>query len=83
MLNDGRVFIRNGSIVSNAPHINIATIDFLIAGGDSFPFNNSPYIRIGVTYQRALFNYITQYLNGRITARQYPAGGTGRIIRRN
>ncbi len=83
VLNDGRVIVRNGSIVANAPSINLATIDFLVVGGDSFPFNNIPYIRIGVTYQRALFNYITQQLGGRITARQYPVGGNGRIIRRN
>jgi 5'-nucleotidase / UDP-sugar diphosphatase len=82
-LSDGRVIVRNGVIVSNAPSVNIATIDFLVAGGDSYPFNNAPFIRIGVTYQRALFNYVTQHLGGRITARQYPIGGSGRILRRN
>jgi 5'-nucleotidase/UDP-sugar diphosphatase len=83
VLNDGRVIVRNGSIVANAPSINLATIDFLVLGGDSFPFNNMPYVRIGVTYQRALFNFIREQLGGRITARQYPVGGNGRIIRRN
>jgi len=84
VLNDGTVLVRNGAVLPNAPSVNIATIDFLAAqGGDQYPFNNVPFVRLGVTYQQAFFNYITQALGGQVTAQAYPVVGRGRIIRRN
>jgi 5'-nucleotidase len=83
VLNDGRVIVRNGAVVPGAPSVNIATIDFLAQGGDSYPFNAIPYTRLGTTYQRAFFNYLTQALGGQVRSQDYPATGQGRIIRRN
>jgi 5'-nucleotidase len=82
VLNDGRVIVRNGQVVPG-PGLNIATIDFLVTGGDQYPFRGAAFTRLGVTYQRALFNYVVNYLRGSITAQDYPASGEGRIIRRN
>jgi 5'-nucleotidase / UDP-sugar diphosphatase len=84
VLNDGRVLVSNGQVLPGAPSVNIATIDFLaVAGGDQYPFNNVPFLRLGVTYQRAYFNYLIQGLGGQIRARDYPNGINNRIIRRN
>ncbi|GDX97662.1 5'-nucleotidase [Phycisphaerae bacterium] len=83
VLNDGRVLVRNGAVVPGAPSVNMATIDFTAQGGDSFPFNAIPYTRLGTTYQRAFFNYLTQALGGQVSSQDYPAAGQGRIIRSN
>lgn len=84
VLNDGRTIISNGLIVPGAPSVNIATIDFLaVQGGDQYPFNNAPFIRLGVTYQRAFFNYITEYLDGLIFSADYPSVINNRVIRLN
>jgi 5'-nucleotidase len=84
ILNDGRVLVANGQVVPGAPNVDIATIDFLaVQGGDQYPFNNAPFIRLGVTYQRAFFNYLTQGLGGSILGRDYPNIFNNRIIRRN
>lgn len=87
MLDDGTMIVENGAVV-DGPAINIATIDFSAAGGDQYPFRGAPFTRLGVVYQQALFNYITDStvnggLAGQITAADYPEGGEGRIIRLN
>jgi hypothetical protein len=64
--------------------VNIATIDFLaVQGGDQYPFNNVPFIRLGVTYQRAFFNFLTDGLGGQVYGRDYPNVINDRVIRRN
>lgn len=80
LLEDGTAIIRGGQIVPNAPTINIATIDFLARGGDEYPFGGLPFTTLGVTYQQALFNFLT-FLDqtGGITAAAYPVGGESRI----
>lgn len=78
-LNNGTVIITNGQPVAGAPNLSIATIDFLARGGDQYPYGNVGFTNLGTTYQQALFNYISQVLNGEITATQYPEGGEGRI----
>ncbi len=83
VLNDGRVIISNGVVVQGAPSVNLATIDFLVLGGDQYPFNGAPYIRLGVTYQRALFNFITEHLGGVISGGDYPSVINNRVIRIN
>jgi 5'-nucleotidase/UDP-sugar diphosphatase len=83
VLNDGRVIVSNGMVVPGAPSVNIATIDFLVLGGDQYPFNNAPFIRLGVTYQRALFNFISEYLGGLIFNADYPNVINNRVIRLN
>jgi 5'-nucleotidase len=84
VLSDGRVLVANGSVLPNAPSVNVATIDFLaVAGGDQYPFNNVPFVRLGVTYQRAFFNYLTQGLGGQVLGQFFPNVINDRIIRLN
>jgi len=79
VLDDGTAIVQNGEVVAGAPAVNIATIDFLARGGDQYPFRDAEFTPLGVSYQKALSNYITQVLGGTISAAQYPEGGTGRI----
>jgi len=81
ILNDGRVIVRDGQVVPGAPSVNIATIDFSARGGDQFPYNGAPFSILPITYQQALDVYITEHLQGQISARRYPAGGERRIVR--
>lgn len=84
ILNDGRVLVSNGVVLPSAPNVNVATIDFLaVQGGDQYPFNNAPFVRLGVTYQRAFYNFITEVLGGRIWAQDYPRVINDRVVRRN
>lgn len=78
-LDSGAGIVENGSVVSGAPEIHVATVDFLARGGDQFPFRGARFTRFGVTYQQALVNFIREGLMGRITATAYPEGGQGRI----
>lgn len=79
VLDDGTAIIQNGQVVESAPAVNVATIDFLARGGDQYPFRDKPFTPMGVSYQKALSNYITDALGGVISAAQYPEGGSGRI----
>jgi 5'-nucleotidase/UDP-sugar diphosphatase len=54
-------------------------IDFTARGGDQYPFE-SDFEPLGVSYQQALANYITEALGGVISAAEYPEGGEGRIV---
>jgi 5'-nucleotidase len=83
VLQNGAIIVTGGEVVAGDP-INIATIDFLASGGDQYPYRGIPFTTLGVVYQQALFNYITDHtmndgLAGWITALQYPEGGEGRI----
>jgi 5'-nucleotidase len=80
-LADGTYIVQNGEVVTGAPNIHIATIDFLARGGDQYPFRGVPFFRLGGTYLQALRNYLTGPLGGVITPAQYPEGGEGRILR--
>lgn len=84
VLDDGRVLVANGVVLPGAPSVSIATIDFLaVQGGDQYPFNNVPFVRLGVTYQRAFFNFLTEGLGGVVSRRDYPNTINNRIIRHN
>jgi len=83
-LNDGTPIIVDGAVAEGAPNVNLATADFTARGGDQYPLGDLDLTLVGVTYQQALFNYITAPsadggLEGVITATQYPEGGEGRI----
>ena len=78
-LDTGAGIVENGNVVSGAPDIHVATVDFLARGGDQYPYRGARSTRLGVTYQQALVNFIREALGGRITAAAYPAGGHGRI----
>ncbi|MCU0688863.1 MAG: 5'-nucleotidase C-terminal domain-containing protein [Phycisphaerales bacterium] len=90
VLSDGRVIVANGMVVPGAPSVNVATIDFLVSsapanagglGGDNYPWGTTAtFTRLGVTYQRALSNYIRQWLGGVITQDNYPLAGERRLI---
>jgi 5'-nucleotidase len=78
-LADGTMIVQDGAVVEGAPAVSFATIDFLARGGDQYPFRDAPFTPVGVSYQQALSNYITEALGGNITAAQYPETGVGRI----
>ena len=78
-LDTGGKIVRNGNVVSGAPDIHVATVDFLARGGDQYPYGGARFTRLGVTWQQALVNFIREGLKGRITAAAYPEGGQGRI----
>lgn len=78
-LDDGTVLVRNGEVVEDAPHITVATVDFLANGGDQYLFGNGRRTRLGTTAQQSLLAFIQRDLNGIIVPESYPAGGTGRI----
>ncbi|MCA9279881.1 MAG: 5'-nucleotidase C-terminal domain-containing protein [Phycisphaeraceae bacterium] len=78
-LNDGTIVVQGGMVNQNAPDIDVATIDFLARGGDQYPFNGAAFTSLGVSYQQALANYITNDLSGVISTQDYPFGGEGRI----
>ena len=77
VLNDGTVIVENGEVVAGAPDITISTIDFLAQGGDDYPFGDADFTSLGVSYQQALENFVSDL--GTITAQDYPVGGEGRI----
>lgn len=78
-LDDGAAIVQDGAVVEGAPAVDVATIDFLARSGDQYPFREAPFTPLGVSYQQALSNYITQALGGVISAADYPEGGEGRI----
>ena len=85
VLDDGTIIVENGAVVAGAT-IDIATIDFLARGGDQYPYRGAAFTPLGVSYQEALSNYITDALNGTISAADYPevpVGGGARITRLN
>jgi 5'-nucleotidase len=77
-LDDGTPIVIGG-VVQDGADLVVATIDFLARGGDEYPFGDAPFTTLGVTYQQALFDYITEGLGGVITVADYPEGGEGRI----
>lgn len=83
VLDDGTVLVEDGVVLNPKLAIPAATIDFLCRGGDEYPLVGIPFQIVGVSYQQALFNFVTAKdgLNGVIRAADYPAGGEGRIVR--
>jgi len=81
VLDDGTKLIANGSVVSGAPDISLVTIGFVAAGGDGYPLAGILFEDLNITPQAAVTNYVTQELDGLITAQAYPDGGNnGRIL---
>ena len=79
VLDDGTVIVSGGQVVPGDP-VALATIDFLAGGGDCYPLADIEFTKLGVSYQQALANYVSEDLDGKITAEDYPAGGGGRIV---
>ena len=78
-LSNGERLVSNGQVVSG-DDVTIAITDFLAKGGDCYPLADFSFTRMGLTYQQALQEHIEETLNGRITANDYPEGGSGRIV---
>ena len=79
-LSDGTAVIVRGDVVPGAPDISIAIVDFLARGGDQYPFRGAPFTTLGITYDRALTEYVQNQLGGFVDVRQYPGGGENRMI---
>ncbi len=62
--------VADGVTVAGAEPFTIASIDFLLAGGDAYPFGDLDFTRVGVTYQQSLADHIAAL--GTITAADYP-----------
>jgi len=77
-LDDGTAIVVNGAVIDGPP-VRLATIDFLVRGGDCYPLGDLDFTRLGITYQQALAEYISDTLGGEITAADYPAAGTNRV----
>ena len=78
-LDDGTVVVSDGAVVPGDPVV-LVTIDFLANGGDCYPLADIEFTKLGVSYQQALANYISEDLGGTITAADYPEGGDDRIV---
>ncbi|MBB2903491.1 5'-nucleotidase [Kineococcus radiotolerans] len=79
VLDDGTVLVRGGAPTGALETLSVATIDFMLRGGDGYPFDGVAFSVLPVTYQQALATYLTGDLGGRVTAADYPVGGEGRI----
>ena len=79
VLGDGTVIVMDGTVLPG-PVLNVATLEFLVGGGDQYPFGDASFTQLGISYQQALTHYMEQGLGGVITADQYPEGGDGRIV---
>ena len=77
-LDDGTVIVSDGAVVPGDAVV-LATIDFLANGGDCYPLADIEFTKLGVSYQQALADYISEDLGGTITAADYPLGGDNRI----
>ncbi|ASR38008.1 bifunctional metallophosphatase/5'-nucleotidase [Prauserella marina] len=78
-LADGTEIVKDGAVVEGAP-ISVVTNDFSARGGDGYPFEELPFTPVGMTYQQALEQYLTDGLSGSVSSEQYPEGGSGRIV---
>ncbi|TYP84595.1 bifunctional metallophosphatase/5'-nucleotidase [Blastococcus xanthinilyticus] len=79
VLDDGTVLVEDGAPTGALDTISVATIDFLLRGGDGYPFDGVAFTVLPVTYQEALETYLVEDLGGVVTAADYPLGGEGRI----
>ncbi len=79
-LSDGTAIIARGNVVPGAPDISIAIVDFLARGGDQYPFRGAPFTTLGITYDRALTEYVQNALGGFVDVLSYPGGGENRIF---
>ena len=77
-LADGTEIVKDGEVVPGDPVV-LATINFLANGGDCYPLGDIEATSLGITYQASLAQYISEGLDGQITAEDYPTDGDGRI----
>jgi 2',3'-cyclic-nucleotide 2'-phosphodiesterase (5'-nucleotidase family) len=82
VLDDGTVLVADSAVVDGGG-VSVATNDFSARGGDSWPFRDLPFTTVGVSYQQALADHLTDDLAGTLTAEAYPEAGSARITRVN
>lgn len=79
-LDNGTMIVDDYQVVDGAPSVYIVTNNFTAAGGDAYDeFASKSFTLLGSSYQKALFDYLIEGLNGVVTAELYPEGGEGRI----
>jgi 5'-nucleotidase len=78
VLDDGTVIVEDGEVVPGDPVV-MTTVSWFAGGGDCFPAGDLPHTKLGINDQRTLADYLTDALDGVVTAEQYPAGGEGRV----
>lgn len=81
VLDDGTIIMEGGVMRSDAPDVFVVTNGFVAGGRDGYSEFGSAGIatQISPDYQKPLFDYIVEELQGTITAEDYPEGGEGRI----
>lgn len=78
VLDDGTRLVTAGEPTGMLPEISVASIDFLLRGGDDYPFAGD-FTLFPVTQQDAFETYLAEDLGGVVSAADYPEGGEGRI----
>lgn len=91
-LDDGTVVVAGGELVGGDVEVALTSIDFLLAGGSGYPFEDvglafEDAVEVvvdgesGLLYSQVLEEYVTADtgLAGVITAQDYPEGGEGRV----
>jgi len=79
-LDDGTVLVVDGVVNEDAPHVDLATGNFLANGGDQYPLRHKARTLLGQTDQQALAAYLKHI--GIVTESAYPLEGQGRTIAR-
>ena len=79
-LADGTRIVRGRAVVTGAPSVCIATIDFLARGGDGYPFVAKDASVTSVLQSDALRRFVVEELGGKISQANYPAQGLLRIM---
>jgi len=80
-LADGTELVVDG-VVQPGAAVTLAVNSFSAGGGDQYPLGDLEAVNLGVSYQQALELYLedADFLNGSVTAADYPEGGDGRIV---
>ena len=79
VLDDGTEIVSDGEVVDGDPVV-LATIDFLANGGDCYPLGDLEFTRVGVSYQKALADFIADDLGGEIARESWPIDGANTTI---
>ncbi|ACF12813.1 5'-Nucleotidase domain protein [Chloroherpeton thalassium ATCC 35110] len=71
---DSTTIIENGVVATPTEKVAVATNNFSAAGGDGYPWMDSEFITVGVSYQQALENYLVAEngLDSVVSADMYP-----------
>jgi 5'-nucleotidase len=79
-LDNGTVLVRNGVPTGALSTISVATIDFLLRGGDGFPFSGVDFTVLPATQQQGFETFLLEDLGAVISEADYPVAGERRIV---